>query len=478
MSERRGKALTDTAAGGALDAGHWQERLDAIAAGHRVPGAVLGILRMRPGGGEELVQAAYGVLSNRTGVEVTTDSLFQIGSITKPWTATLVLRLAEQGRLDLDGLVADVLPELKLADPQAMRRVTLRHLLTHTSGIDGDIFTDTGRGDDCVQRYTALLSQAAQHYPPGTTWSYSNSGYVLLGRVIEQITGTTWDASLREHVSGPLGAGPVCTLPEEAILHRAAVGHWDPKEGAEPEPVGLWQLPRSVGPAGGIITTAAVVLAFAKMHLLGGVAGDGARILSAESAAEMAAWQVDLPDKHYKGDSWGLGWIRFGWDGRRLIGHDGKTLGQTSYLRMLPEQGLAVVLLTNADTGTALFVDLFREIFGEVAGLRTPEPLRPAEPDVEVDFRPHLGRYEREGYTFEIFELDGKPHMRLTLSGALAAYEDRTVFEFELRPVDASGDRYVVYIEEAKNWSPATFYVLASGDRHLHFQLRATPKVA
>ena len=462
---------------GALDADHWQRRLDALAAEHGIPGAVLGIMRLRPGGEDELVQAAYGVLSNHTGVEVTTDSVFQVGSITKVWTTTVVMRLVEEGRLDLDAPVAEVLPELKLADPEVGRRVTLRHLLTHTSGIDGDIFTDTGRGDECLERYVAVLETAVQQQPLGATWSYCNSGFALVGRVIEKVTGKTWDEALRDYVTTPLGVGPVCTLPEEAILHRAAVGHRDPVDGAEPQPFTIWDLPRSTGPAGSIVTTAAVLLAFARMHMTGGLAADGTRVLSAESVAAMAASQVELPDKRHRGDSWGLGWTRFGWDGHRLIGHGGATTGQTAELSLLPDQGLAVAILTNADTGTPLFTDLSREIFTETAGVRPPRPLEPADPAVQVDFQAHVGQYERNGYTFDVFELEGRPWMRMTLWGDLTQYIDKTVYEYELRPWDESGDRFVVYIEEAKKWSPVTFYTLPTGERYMLYALRATPRV-
>ena len=73
----------------------------------------------------------------------------------------------------------------------------MRHLLTHTSGIDGDVFTDTGRGDDCLEKYVELLADVAQNHPLGATWSYCNSGCSLLGRVIEKLTGKTWDQAMR-----------------------------------------------------------------------------------------------------------------------------------------------------------------------------------------------------------------------------------------------------------------------------------------
>ena len=158
-----------------------------------MPGAQLGILRYSPEGDDELVTTSYGVLNNRTGATVTDESLFQIGSISKVWTATVAMQLVDEGLLELDGPIVEVLPDLRLADPDVTKSVTLRHLLTHTSGIDGDVFTDTGRGDDCLEKYVDLLADAAQNHPLGATWSYCNSGYSLLGRLIEKVTGMTWD---------------------------------------------------------------------------------------------------------------------------------------------------------------------------------------------------------------------------------------------------------------------------------------------
>ena len=140
-----------------------------------------------------------------------------------------------------------MLPELQLAEPEVARQVTVRHLLTHTSGIDGDVFTDTGRGDDCLERYVALLADVAQNHPLGATWSYCNSGYSLLGRIIEHVTGDTWDKALRERLFTPLGLQHTVTLPEEALLHAAAVGHVE-DEGQQQRRAGLG--PAALGRSG------------------------------------------------------------------------------------------------------------------------------------------------------------------------------------------------------------------------------------
>ncbi|MEV5541882.1 serine hydrolase [Saccharopolyspora shandongensis] len=455
-----------------IEAAHWSRRLAELARKHGVPGASLGILRVETG---EEVFATHGVLSTTTGVEVTEDSLFQIGSISKVWTSTVVMQLVDEGLLDLDAPIIDVLPELRLSDPDVTKRVTMRHLLTHTSGIDGDIFTDTGRGDDCVERYVDQLEEAAQNHPLGVTFSYCNSGFILMGRVIEKLTGKTWDAAMRDKLYTPLSLTHTVTLPEEALLFRTAVGHVAPSDG-DLAPAPAWQLPRSAGPAGLITARTADVLAFARLHLTGGLTADGSRILSEESAAAMASKQAEVPDTHTLGDSWGLGWIRDEWNSRRVIGHDGNTIGQSAFLRLLPDQGLAVTLLTNGGHARDLYVELYREIFAELADVAMPRPLEPPATPVTVDASRHLGVYERAGAHVEV--VSGADGLRLvhTTTGPLADLTPEKTREFALVPI--SDTLFLIREPGGQFWTPVVFYTLPTGEPYVHFGVRATPKVS
>src|SRR5207302_9674287 len=123
-----------------------RERLATLIERHGVPGAAAGVLSRG-----EIVEAAAGVLNVDTAIEATPDSVFQLGSIGKVWTATVVMQLVDEGLLDLDAPIVDVLPEFRVADPDVSKRVTMRHLLSHSSGIDGDHFVDTRRGDDWLE---------------------------------------------------------------------------------------------------------------------------------------------------------------------------------------------------------------------------------------------------------------------------------------------------------------------------------------
>src|SRR5690606_32754190 len=169
------------------------------------------------------------------------------------------------------------------------------------------------------------------NHPLGATMSYCNSGFVLAGRIVEVLTGTTWDAALRERVFEPLGLRHALTLPEDALLHRAAVGHiGEPDE--EPRPTTVWGLPSAVGPAGLVTASVGDALTFARMHLMNGVHRDGTRVLSERSAVAMRQAQVEVPPDVAFPARWGIGWMLAEWDGHQVVGHDGATIGQVACL--------------------------------------------------------------------------------------------------------------------------------------------------
>ncbi|HET7531108.1 MAG TPA: serine hydrolase [Mycobacteriales bacterium] len=454
-----------------LDIAHWQERLALLAEKHGVPGANLAIKQ-----GDEVAATAYGVLNVRTGVAATTDSLFQIGSITKVWTATLVMQLVDEGLVDLDAPVVTYLPDFQVADPDVTRQVTTRHLLAHTSGIDGDFFLDTGRGDDSVEKYVAACATLGQNHPLGATMSYCNSGYTVLGRLVEVLRGKSWDAVLRERLFAPLGLTTAGTLPEEALLHSAAVGHVTPP-GGEPQVAPAWGIFRSAGPAGLIHATPRDVITFAELHLNDGVAADGTRVLSAESAQAMREEQVRVPDEYTLGSHWGLGWILMTWDGHPVYGHDGGTIGQSAFLRIVPDANIAICLLTNGGHTQDLFRDLFGEILAELAGIQVPSRLEPAADAPAFDPAKYVGTYRREGVVMTIAEKDGGLVLTAKATGELAEMLDRDE-EPELQVLPVAEDLFVAKQPDDTSWTPVVFFTLDDGSPYVHFGARATPKVS
>jgi CubicO group peptidase (beta-lactamase class C family) len=452
-----------------LDATHWQDRLSVLADKHGLVGTSLAVRQE-----DDSVTAVTGVLNLRTGQPVTADSVFQIGSITKVWTATLVLQLVDDGLLELDAPVRRYLPSFQVADAVATETVTVRQLLAHTSGIDGDLFLDTGRGDDAVERYVEAMRGLAQTHPVGATMSYCNSGYTLLGRLVEVLRGTTWDVALRERLLDPLGLAAAGTLPEEALLWAAATGHLQLPGTDELQPTPQWGVFRSAGPAGLLHCTASDVLAFAQLHLDGGVTRRGDRVLSAASVTAMQKPQVAIPDTFSMGSDWGLGWILMDWHGHRVFGHDGGTLGQTAFLRVLPDTKLSVALLTNGGGNARdLFEDLYEELFTELAGVtirRRPEP--PAHPPAVVPER-FVGRYVREAAEIVVAETGDGLTVTMRNTGGLAALGGDTTAELVAYDEDVLLARSAV----GDGWTPLVFFDL-DGERYLHTGGRAVRRAS
>jgi CubicO group peptidase (beta-lactamase class C family) len=455
-----------------MDTQKLQSRLSELIAQHKVPGAALGVLQ-----NGELTEVAAGVINLDTGVEATTDTLFQIGSISKVWTTTVVMQLADEGKLDLDAPVQTYLPGFKVADSDVSARVTLRHLLSHTSGIDGDHFQDFGRGDDCLERYVDACATLGQTHPIGTTMSYCNTGFSVAGRIIEVLTNGQWDAVMRERLFAPLGLTHTNTLPEEALLFRTAVGHIAINPGDPVQRAPVWVLPRIAGPMGLINSTVADVLTFAKMHMDKGKAADGTQVLSESSVTAMQQPQVEVPDKHTLGSHWGIGWILFDWGGHKLYGHDGGTIGQSAFLRIAPDANLAIALLTNGGETHDVYMKLYTELLDELAGIPMPQlPTAPATP-LELDLAPYAGTYERLGIRIDLEPGDGQLVGTTTMSGPLAEMMPNPVTKMRLVPVDS--ETFLAYDESESTPSPAVFYDFVDGTpRYVHLGARTHPRVA
>ena len=194
-------------------------------------------------------------------------------------------------------------------------------------------------------------------------------------------------------------------------MHRVAVGHIDTGDG--PTATGTWALARSNAPAGAMFAmTARDLIAFAKLHLDGGVAADGTRVLHGASAAQMLERQVEVPLPMSSG--WGLGFALHDTDGGLVVGHDGGTIGQGAFLRIVPGAGVAVTLLTNGGDMLGLYLDVVRHLVEELAGATLePRPTPPAEPTA-FDATPYLGTYSDTIYDMVVSqEADG----RLTSTG-------------------------------------------------------------
>lgn len=445
------------------------ERLGVWAERYRVPGVSMAWMR-----GDEVVSAAVGVLNVGTGVEATTDSLFQIGSITKIYTTTLIMQLVDEGRIDLDAPAVTYLPdELRFSTPEITSAVTVRHLLTHTSGVDGDYFKGHGRGDDCVAKYVADCPTLPQVFPVGHMWSYCNVGFVVLGRIVEVLRGMTWDEALRQYILDPIGASQTQTQLHEVMRYRAAVGHQIGADLTVSLPSNLLMEP-SAGPAGATpFSSAEHLLKFGRLHIDGGVAADGTRVLSEASVRAMQEVEIDLPPQPGEfAAHWGLGWMLFDWGGQRIIGHDGGTIGQTSSLRIWSEEKLAVAVLTNSMGGGLLNSRVMRWMFG-LADVELPAKPKPPETPADINLEPYAGKYARLGFDITCELKDGQLYQTFVSTEPLA--EPLPPLPCPLWPV--SETLFIQQDPYFKTYAPVTFSDFEDGRPRYMFNSRVARRV-
>ena len=329
----------------------------------QVPGVAVGLWH---NGREHL--AGFGVTSVENPLPVTADTLFQIGSTTKTVTGTVVMRLVERGLIDLDRPVRDYLPELHLQDKTAEATVTMRHLLTHMGGWMGDFFRETGGGDDALARYVAEMATLEQIVPVGAVWAYNNAGFSLAGRVIEVVTGQTYEAAAQAMVLDPLGMSHSFFFPADVMSRRFAVGH-SVSAGVGPVVERPWALARSAHAAGGLCSSARDQLRYARFHLGDGASEAGERLLSPETMAAMQSPQRPANLERQMG----LSWLLRDMAGVPTVLHGGATNGQQSAFVLVPSRGFAITVLTNAEEGSMLHDTVVAWAMERYLGLVAPE---------------------------------------------------------------------------------------------------------
>ena len=238
------------------------------------------------------------------------------------------------------------------------------------------MFDNTGDGDDALARYVEVMADVEQVTPLGSTVSYNNASLSIAGRVIERVTGKTFEQALRELLFEPLGLDHCFFFPNEIMTRRFVVGHNQHADGsitvARP-----WALARSGNPAGGISSNAGDLIAWARFHLGDGRAADGTEVLPEKLLAQMQEATVETPGSAL-GDAIGISWMLREVDGVRIVGHGGDTLGQHSTFDMVPERQFAITGLTNCGpNGNQLLDELGRWALEAYIGVvdRDPEPL-------------------------------------------------------------------------------------------------------
>ena len=281
-----------------------------------VPGAAVGVIA-----GDDVQCGGFGITNVAHPLQVTSETLFQIGSITKTFTGTLLMQRVEASTLDLDAPIRSILPSFRVADEETSERATVRHLLTHTGGWVGDVFEDTGSGRDALECYVAEMARLDQLAPLGDVWSYNNAGFAVAGRLLEVLSDAPYAQVLRDRLLSPLGVRTCFLGCGPMMTERFAVGHSIGPNG--PTVARPWPLPASVDPVGGIACDIRDLLVYARFHLGDGTTPDGTRLLARATLESMHA-----PAVHVWGNEfWGLPFSVAEQAGVRIVSHGGGTVG-------------------------------------------------------------------------------------------------------------------------------------------------------
>jgi CubicO group peptidase (beta-lactamase class C family) len=325
-----------------------QDRIDRLVrqamASHRIPSAAIAVVR----NGRVLKAAGYGPASLELQVPAGPHTLFEIGSITKQFTAVAVLQLVAAGKLELDAPFARYLDSV----PEPWRAITLRQLLSHTSGIpdweEGHLLDF--RRSYSVTQFMEVMAAHPLGFAPGSRWAYSNSTFPLLGAIVARVSGESWEAYVTEHLLEPAGMTETRFRHNDQVIPNRAAGYVDSAGkfwSGEP------RRPELLLPNGGILSSAVDIAKWCSALTNG-------KVLKPELLKLMTT-PVHLSDGT-SFDAGGIGWFLSRWHGHRVWAHNGVTpAGFSSVIYHYPDDGLSVVVLFSIDRG-AFVNDLATEL--------------------------------------------------------------------------------------------------------------------
>jgi CubicO group peptidase (beta-lactamase class C family) len=346
--------------------------------------------------------------------------------------------------MDLAAPVRTYVPELTLKDEQVARDVTILQLLNHTAGWDGDLFENTGEGDDALPRYVERMATIEQVTPLGSTVSYNNASLSLAGFALEKVTGKLYEDVIRELVFEPLGMDRSFYRAKELMTYRFSQGHRQNQDGTI-EVTRPWELGRYGNPMGGAVTTVADQLTWARFHMGDGTAKDGTRVLSERMLKRMQEPTVGCPGNAL-GDAVGISWLLRDVEGVKVVAHGGDTMGQHSIFEMVPDRRFAITSLTNCGPNGGEFNErIMRWAFEAYLGVKIEDP-QPLHLGADA-LAEYAGRYETIAVTVDLAIGDGvlilttetKPEVLEQLGEE--AEDDLPV---PIGLIEGDGDRYIV----------------------------------
>ncbi len=324
-----------------------RDYLDELVSADAFSGAVLVAQH-----GQPVFTGAYGLASRAFHAPNRLDTKFNLGSMNKMFTAVAIAQLAEAGRLAFSDTIAVHLPDYPRAD--VAQQVTIHHLLTHSSGLGSywnERFEATRDRIRTVHDYLDLFASDPLHFEPGERCEYSNAGYIVLGAIIERVTGQSYDAYVQEHLYQPAGMQDTDASPLDRDIPNRATGYTHMSPDGEPVPTEWWNnllaLPARGGPGGGGYSTVEDLLRFARALLEN-------KLLSPAMTATVLEAKVTLRTRAFSQYGYGFGAEHLGSQGQIVVvGHTVGAPGINSQLDIYPGMNITVVVLANYDPPAA-----------------------------------------------------------------------------------------------------------------------------
>ncbi len=312
--------------------------------------------------GKELFRGAYGLASRRFDVANRIDTKFNLGSMNKMFTAIAIAQLVEKGKLKYEDPISKYIGEDWLAR-EAAEKIQVRHLLTHTSGL-GSYFTDEFMNNArpryrVIEDYKPLVANDRPAFEPGTNWRYSNTGFLLLGVVIQSVSGQTYYDYIRDHIYRPAGMTDSDCYEMDEPTPNLAIGYTREHGHGQDEKWRTNNFLHSIkgGPAGGGYSTVIDLRRFADAFLSG-------KLVSMESVRRLTSAKPELNSPGY-----GYGFGVSGGPGARIVGHTGGFPGINSALDMYLDAGFTVAVMANNDDGASVVQQRLREMIGRLEPL-------------------------------------------------------------------------------------------------------------
>jgi len=354
------------AGAGALGAGRIQldDRFDQISrliemkmAEYRVTGVAFGLSK---NGVSE--RRGFGITNIDNPQPVTPDTVFAIASISKTVVGTALMRLHDQGRIDVEAPVREYIPDFRVGDATVTQDVRIWHLMTHTPGWEGQLGTPD-RGPATLANFIETLHDLPQLARPGEVWGYNNAGWGVAGRVLEAVTDSTISEALSDLVFEPLGLDRAFSRTGEAMSYRFAAPHSQRRGRTVVNRP--FRLPANT-PAGGCAMSVENLLRFAEFHLGDGTTPSGERLLT---RASLEAMRTPRIQKNSSTDEMGLGWHLRTLGGVRTAQHGGTLSGHSLHVQLVPDRNLCFAILTNHRDGWKLNEDVATVILDTYEGL-------------------------------------------------------------------------------------------------------------